>query len=303
MTDIIVVGAGVAGMTAALYALRNGKSVTVLEKNNIGGQIAESPRVENFPTIKSISGTELADRLFDQITEKGAVFKFGDVKRVEKVGEVFKVETEFETLESRAVILATGVVHRKLGLEGEDRLIGHGISYCALCDGAFYEGKDVVLIGDANTALQYALLLSSYCKSVKLITLFDRFFGDKELESAVLKKPNIFITHSSRLIELKGGDELSALVFEKSDGSRFTVETQALFVAIGQVPNNEAFSELAELDGGYFVADENMCTKTPGLFVAGDCRVKKVRQLTTASSDGAIAATSASTYLETNASK
>ena len=271
MTDLIVIGAGAAGMTAALYALRNGKKVTLLERSNLGGQISQSPRVENFPTIESISGSELADRFFEQITK----------------------------MEARAVIIASGVEHRKLNLENEENLIGHGISYCALCDGAFYAGDEVVLIGDGNTALQYALLLSSQCKGVHVVTMFDKFFGDQNLVNALLKKDNVKITHNAKLVELIGKNELEGLVFEDTQKQRFTLKSKALFVAIGQVPNNKIYSQLVDLSkDGYIIANENMETKTRGLFVAGDCRLKKVRQLTTACSDGAIAATSASTYLE-----
>ena len=299
MTDLIVIGAGAAGMTAALYALRNGKKVTLLEKSNLGGQISQSPRVENFPTIESISGSELADRFFEQITKMGVDFVFGEVLSLEKIGDIFVVKTEFDQLEARAVIIASGVEHRKLNLENEENLIGHGISYCALCDGAFYAGEEVVLIGDGNTALQYALLLSSQCKGVHVVTMFDKFFGDQNLVNALLKKENVKITHNAKLVELIGKNELEGLVFEDTQKQRFTLKSKALFVAIGQVPNNKIYSQLVDLSkDGYIIANENMETKTLGLFVAGDCRLKKVRQLTTACSDGAIAATSASTYLE-----
>ncbi len=299
MTDLIVIGAGAAGMTAALYALRNGKKVTLLERSNLGGQISQSPRVENFPTIESISGSELADRFFEQITKMGVDFVFGEVLSLEKIGDIFVVKTEFDKLEARAVIIASGVEHRKLNLENEENLIGHGISYCALCDGAFYAGEEVVLIGDGNTALQYALLLSSQCKGVHVVTMFDKFFGDQNLVNALLKKENVKITHNAKLVELIGKNELEGLVFEDTQKQRFTLKSKALFVAIGQVPNNKIYSQLVDLSkDGYIIANENMETKTRGLFVAGDCRLKKVRQLTTACSDGAIAATSASTYLE-----
>lgn len=299
MTDLIVIGAGAAGMTAALYALRNGMKVTLLEKNNLGGQIAESPRVENFPTIESISGSELADRLFDQITKLGVDFVFGEVISLQKEGDKFVVKTEYETLEARSVIIAAGVEHRKLHLPNEEKLIGHGISYCALCDGAFYSGDEVVLIGDGNTALQYSLLLSSQCKGVHVVTMFDKFFGDQSLVDALKKKTNVKITHNARLVGLIGEKELEGLTFERNDKTRFEIKTPALFVAIGQVPNNGIYSQLVELSpDGYILADENMATKTKGLFVAGDCRLKKVRQLTTACSDGAIAATSASTFVQ-----
>ena len=298
MVDIIVIGGGVAGMTSALYALRQNKSVTLIEKNGIGGQVAEAPKVENFPTIKSISGAELADRLFEQITLLGVNFEFGDVLSVEKNGEIFEVKTEFNVFEAKSVIIATGVEHRKLNLKGEEKLIGHGISYCALCDGAFYKGQDVVLVGDGNTALQYALLLAGYTKSVHIVTLFDRFFGDASLVEALKTKPNIKITHNAKLVKLVGEDSLEGLVFEDKNKTQFEIKTNGLFVAIGQVPNNEKFANLADLNkDGYFVANADLSTKTPGLFVAGDCREKSVRQLTTAASDGAIAATSACNYL------
>ncbi len=300
MSDILIIGAGAAGMTAALYSLRNGKSVTIVEQEGIGGQIAQSPRVENFPTIMQISGAELADKMFEQITEHGAEFKFGKVLSLHKTEGGFEVKTEFETIRAKSVIIASGVEHRKLNLKNEEELIGHGISYCALCDGAFYAGEDVVLIGDGNTALQYALLLSSYCKSVHVVTMSDRFFGDGSLVNALEKKENIKVTHEAKLIELVGEKELEGLVFEKKKGGKFTLKTKALFVAIGQVPNNKLYQSFVDMDErGYIIADENLATKTEGLFVAGDCRVKKVRQLTTACSDGAIAATSACSYLQT----
>lgn len=298
MTDIIVIGGGVAGMTSALYALRQNKSVTLIEKDSIGGQIAQSPRVENFPTIKSVSGSELADRLFSQIVDLGVNFEFGKVLKIKKQEGIFKVETEFNTFESKAVILATGVVHRKLNLENEEKFIGNGISYCALCDGAFYKGEDIVLIGDGNTALQYALLLSGYARTVQVVTMFDKFFGDKYLVEALKNKDNIKVIHNAKTIKLNGDEKLSSVEFERPDKSVFEIKTPALFVAIGQVPNNKLFEDLADLDkNGYFVVDESLQTKTKGLFVAGDCRAKNVRQLTTAVSDGAIAATSACNYL------
>lgn len=299
MTDLIVIGAGMAGMTACLYALRQGKSVVIIEKNSIGGQIAESPRVENYPSVESISGAELADRTFTQIMNKGAEFEFGDVVKIEKQNDVFKVFLEDKTLEAKAVIVATGCTHRKFNLPNEDKLIGHGISYCALCDGAFYAGEDIVLIGDANTALQYALLLSGYAKSVHIVTLFDKFFGDKALVDSVLAKDNIKVTHNLSLKEFVGDDNLQALVFENTKTKEeITIKTKAVFVAIGQVADNKVFSQLADLDKqGYFERREDLSTKTPGLFVAGDCTAKKVKQVATAVSDGAIAATSACNYL------
>lgn len=297
MTDLIVIGAGPAGMTSALYALRNGKSVTIIEKNSVGGQIAESPRVENFPSQVSISGPDLADKMFAQIDKLGVDFQFGQVTKLEKKKGVFYVTLDDDQIfESRAVIIAAGVQHRKLGLENEERLIGHGVSYCALCDGAFFKDEDVAVVGDGNSALQFALLLSSFCNKVSLVTMFDRFFGDESLVSAVKAKKNVKIIHNYKLSAMNGDESLDELVF---DGAKpLKLKAKALFVAIGQVPQNDVFAKLVELEKGFIVCDEEMATKTKGLFAAGDCRVKTVRQVATACGDGAIAATSACTYLE-----
>lgn len=299
--DVIVIGAGAAGMTAALYALRNGKTVLVLERESFGGQISNSPRVENFPSIKQISGSEFSDNLFNQIIDLGAEFELETVENIEKVGEGdFLVKTDYATHEGRSVIIAAGVKHRHFGLPREEELIGKGISFCALCDGAFYAGEEVVLVGDANTALQYALLLSNSCKKVKVMTLFDKFFADGALVKALRERENIEVTHEVSLVEFIADDELKGLVFKRKDGSTFNVETRALFVAIGQVPDNKVFANVVNLDKfGYIIADETCSTKTPGIYVAGDCRTKKVRQLTTACNDGAIAATNASIYIDT----
>lgn len=302
MTDIIVIGAGTAGMTAALYALRNGKSVTVFEQETIGGQIASSPRVENFPSQQSLSGLELSDKLFEQITSHGAELELGKVLSVEKKGEGhFVVTSEYGEYEAKAVILAGGVHHKKIRLPREDELVGNGISYCAVCDGAFYKDKDVALIGDGNTALQYALLLSNYCNKVYVCTWFERFFGDQSLVKALKSRENIQWIPNCSLKGFIADDKLTGLQFgyrEKEGG--FDLAVEGCFIAIGQVPDNKAFSNLADLDkDGYVVADESCTTKTPGFFVAGDCRTKKIRQLTTAAADGACAAVAAGNYIET----
>lgn len=298
MVDIIIVGGGPAGMTAALYALRSNKSVLILEKENFGGQIANSPRVENFPSIKEISGLDLSDYMFSQIMDLGAQFELEDVQKIEKIDGVFKVTTNYNTYESKAVIIANGVKHRKMNLPHEDDLIGNGISFCAVCDGPMYKGKEVYLIGDANTALQYALLLSNYCSKVHMITLFDRFFGDQMLIEQVKSKENIIVRHCMNLVEYKGEDKLEGLVFEDT---RTKVKTEFLtdnvFVCIGQLPQNELFAPLVELDKGYIVVDDSMQTKTEGLFAVGDTRKKQVRQLVTACNDGAIAALAAVKYI------
>ena len=301
MYDIIVIGGGMAGMTASLYALRNEKKVLIIERESIGGQISQSPKVENYPSKKTVSGAELADEVFEQITDLGVDFELEDVLKVEKEGNIFTVTTNYNTYTAKSVILATGVKHRTLGIEKEERLIGKGVYYCAICDGPFFAGQEVTLIGDANSAMQYALMLAGYCKQVNMFTLFDKFFGEKALEDAIRKTPNIKIVHNVKAVDLLGDDKLNAIVFENTaDGSRFEHKTNAVFVAIGQIPDNEKYSNLVELDKvGYIVANENCVTITPGLFVAGDCRTKEVRQVTTAVADGAIAATKACKYLST----
>lgn len=298
MLDIIVIGGGMAGMTASLYALRNNKKVLILEKESVGGQIAKSPKVENYPTKKEISGTELADEVFEQITELGAEFELENVKAITKENNIFKVTTDYNTYEAKSVIIATGAKPRALNLENEEKLVCHGVYYCAICDGPFFADQEVALIGDANSALQYALMLSSYCSKVHMFTLFDKFFGEKSLQDAVLATKNIEVTHEVSAIKFNGTDNLESIVFKRKDGSLFEHKTKAVFIAIGQVPDNKVFEKLAELDSkGYIISDETCMTKTPGLFVAGDCRTKQIRQVTTAISDGAVAAMNACKYL------
>lgn len=297
--DVIIVGAGAAGMTAALYALRNGKSALVLEKENCGGQIAKSPRVENFPSVARMGGDEFADKLFDQIINLGAEFELANVERVDKKEGVFSVQTDYGVRIGKSIILANGVKQRMTGVKGEDDLIGNGVSYCALCDGAFYKDEEVALIGDANSALQYAVLLSGYCKKVTVVTLFDKFFAEDFLIKKVLSLPNIEVHHNKALTEfVTSGGELSGLKFKDKDGSVFSIDVKAVFIAIGQIPDNSAFANLCDIDkNGYFISDESCATRTDGVFVAGDCRAKNVRQLTTAVADGAVAATAACSYL------
>ena len=296
--DIIIVGGGPAGMTAALYALRNEKSVLVLEKEQFGGQIATSPRLENYPTIKSISGSEWSDLLFTQITDLGAEFELEEVEKVEKTDKLFHVVTNYNEYLAKAVIIANGVKPRKMGLPNEDDLTGKGVSYCAVCDGPFYKGKEIYLIGDANTALQYALLLASYCPRIHMITLFDKLFGDQILINRVLQTENIDIRHNMELIELKGEKELESIVFRNTQTEEVTeYKTDNCFIAIGQVPQNDAFEGLIELDHGFVVTNDKMETSVPGIFAAGDTRAKENKQVITACNDGAIAALGAVKYI------
>ncbi len=298
--DVIIIGGGPAAMSAALYLLRSGKKVLLLEKEAFGGQIAESPRLENYPSIQSISGLEFSDNLFNQIMGLGAEFELEEAESIEKKGDAFLVHTNYQTHEAKAVILATGVKHRKLGNPREEELTGHGISYCAVCDGDFFSGKDVVLIGDANTALQYALLLAGKCHHVTICTLFDRFFADEILVEAMKKVPNISYRHNLNTKEFKGSPDLTSVVFTNTvTREEEEFPCAGAFIAIGQIPDNDRYANLVELEKGFIKANEKMETKTPGLFAAGDCRVKGVRQVVTAVNDGAIAGLSAANYLNT----
>lgn len=296
--DVIVIGGGPAGMTAALYTLRAGKSVLILEKEGFGGQIATSPRLENYPTIESISGSEWADRLFEQITNLGAAFELENVLSLVKENNIFKVKTDYNEYEAKAVIIANGVKPRKMNIPNEDELTGKGISYCAVCDGPFYKGKEIYLVGDANTALQYALLLSSYCPKIHMITLFDKLFGDKILVDRVLQTENIDIRHNLNLVKLNGTTQLESAEFvDTITKEKVVFKTDNLFIAIGQVPQNEPFKDLLPLKDGFIETNENMETTVPGLFAAGDTRVKLNKQVITACSDGATASMSAVKYI------
>ena len=296
MHDIIVVGGGPAGMTAALYALRNGKSALVIEKTGFGGQITHSPKVENYPGTLQMSGNEFADRMLEQILAQGAEIELENVIAVEDAGEKKIVRTEEgHAFEGRAVILATGVKHRMLGLPGENELIGEGISFCAVCDGDFYAGKRVCVAGGGNSALQEAILLSDVCREVTVLQDLPQCTGEKRLQDALFSRPNVRLltgVHIASLSQENGA--LTGLTVRQEDGQEKEIPCEGLFVAIGLIPQNEPFAALADLNAtGYFDADEQCRTRTPGLYVAGDCRSKTIRQLATAIADGASAALAA----------
>ena len=302
MYDIIVVGGGAAGMTAALYAQRNGKSALVIEKNGCGGQITHSPKVENFPGTLQMSGNEFADKMLDQILAQGAEIEFENVIAVEDHGDHKVVKTEEGGVyEALAVVLATGVKHRMLGIEGEDELVGEGISFCAVCDGDFYTGRRVCVAGGGNSALQEAVLLSEKCSEVIMLQDLDFFTGEQKLQDVLFAKPNVKAFTGvgiSRFI-VKDGELCGLEIEEKKSGVKRTVECDGLFVAIGLIPENEPYKALADLNEyGYFDSDERCLTRTPGVYVAGDCRSKTVRQLTTAVADGASAALAACRYIQ-----
>jgi len=301
MYDIIIAGGGPAGLTAAVYALRAGKTVLVIEKNGFGGQIAFSPKVENIPGTQTISGAAFADALTEQAMLLGADVELEKVVSIEN-GDIKKVCTEEGgCYEAKAVILALGVKHRMLGLPGEAELIGKGISFCAVCDGAFYAGQDVAMIGGGNSALQEALLLSEVCKSVTIVQNLAFFTGEQKLVDALAEKDNVSVRFSTLVAgyESENGQLTGLKLRNDVTGEEDRIAVDGAFLAVGLMPENEAFSSLANLDSrGYFDSDEDCCTVTPGIFVAGDCRRKNIRQVVTAAADGAIAAMAACKYCE-----
>ncbi|MFA7223070.1 MAG: FAD-dependent oxidoreductase [Bacilli bacterium] len=298
MFDTIIIGGGPSGMAAALNVLRNGRSALILEKENFGGQIANSPRLENYPSIEKISGLEFSNNLFEQISKLGVEFELEDVEGIKKVDDHFVIKTNYGEHEGRTVVIATGCKHRTMGIAREEELVGKGVSYCATCDGHFFENEDVVVIGDANTALQYALDLSTYCKSVKICTLFDKWFADDVLVKALKTRENITYEHNLSLQSFDGKDELTGLTFKDTKTNEIKkINCKGVFVAIGQIPDNENFKDLVELEKGFVVTNDHMETKTPGIYAVGDCRKKDVRQVITALNDGSIAAVYINKYL------
>ena len=302
MHDIIIVGGGPGGLTAAVYDLRAGKSVLVIEKNSFGGQIAFSPKVENIPGTIEISGAAFAEQLTDQAMNLGADVELENVIKAEKIGDIFRLETEEgSTFEGRSLILALGVKHRTLGLPGEEDLIGQGISFCAVCDGAFYTNQHAAMIGGGNSALQEALLLAEVCEKVTIVQNLADFTGEKKLADALLAKENVEVHFSTVVTGYRTeGGKFTGLNLKKDSGENFSVDCDGAFLAVGLEPQNGPFAGLADLNSwGYFDSAEDCTTKTPGLFVAGDCRSKRIRQVVTASADGAGAAMAACRYLDT----
>lgn len=301
MYDIVIVGAGPAGLTAAVYARRANKSVLLLDKAAFGGQITYSPKIENYPGFESISGSELADKMVEQALNQGADVEVENVIGIRDNGETKTVLTEDgNEYEGRAVILACGAKHRHLGLENEEKFIGDGISFCAVCDGAFYMDKTVALIGGGNSALQEAILLSETCKKVYVIQNLDFLTGEKRLQEILEKKENVEVITGTIVTAIADTAEFSAITIKNVHTEELQrLPLDGMFVAIGLVPENGAFAELVDLDqAGYIDSAENCQTKTPGVFAAGDCRQKGVRQVATAIADGAVAAIAACRYLD-----
>lgn len=298
MYDIIVVGAGPAGLTAAVYGLRAGKTVLILEKGAFGGQVTFSPKIENYPGMTQVSGTELADKMVEQALFQGADVEVEEVLEIKNDGDFKTVVTDMGEHQAKAVIIATGAAHRRLGVPGEDKFIGEGISFCAVCDGAFYTDKEVAVIGGGNSALQEALSLSEICKKVTIVQNLAFLTGEGRLAELVEKKENIEVILSHTVEKVLGEDTFEGIVIKSENGER-ELRVDGMFVAIGLAPATKPFENVIALDKwGYITADESCTTDTDGIFVAGDCRTKAIRQISTAASDGAVAALAAVKYIE-----
>ena len=298
--DIAVVGAGPAGLTAALYARRAGKSVVVIEKENFGGQITFSPKLENYPTAMAISGSEFAEKLMEQAEAHGTVLEMDNITAVEKTAEGFTLKGEYGSYSAKTVILATGSKHRTLGIAHEAELTGQGVCYCAVCDGAFFRDQDVAVIGGGNTALQDAVFLSDICTSVTIVQNLPELTGDPVLQEKITKLENVSVICDATVDALLGEKKLTGIrILHGTEKTPEVLSVTGMFVAIGQQPENEAFASLSKLDqAGYIISDENCGTDTDGIFVAGDCRTKAIRQVVTATADGASAALAACRYLD-----
>ena len=302
MYDIIIVGAGPAGLTAAIYARRAEKSVLVIEKSTFGGQITHSPRVENYPGFASASGSEIADKMFEQALGQGAEIELSEVTGIERADGGYKVVTTDGEFEARSVIIAAGSKHRMLGVAREEDFVGEGVSYCAVCDGAFYKGRTVAIIGGGNTALQEANLLADGCTKVYVVQNLAFMTGERSLLARLEARDNVEIIYSMIVDELLGESVISGVKIKNPEtGDSRTLEVDGIFVAIGQIPENEPFADAVKLNSyGYIEAGEDCMpvTELPGIFVAGDCRTKSVRQVTTATADGAVAALAACRYID-----
>lgn len=298
MTDVLIIGGGMAGLTAALYSLRAGKSVCLIEKETLGGQITSSPLVENYPGLPAVSGNQLMDGLLNQVMDLGAEIELDEIKSLARNGGVFVARAEGARYEGKAVIIASGARPRRLGLPEEEALIGHGVSFCALCDGAFYKDMDVAVVGGGNSAAQAAVYLAEICRTVTVIQQFDHLTCDKRDEKKLHSKDNIRLCLGAEIVSLNGSEQLTGVtVFQ--NGENRTIPVAGLFVCIGRSADNEPFASLLQLDSnGCIVAGEDCRTSVEGLYVAGDCRTKAIRQLTTAAADGSISAVAACAYID-----
>ncbi len=297
MIDVIIIGAGPAGLTAALYALRYGLSVTVLEKDMYGGQMSLTSSIENYPGFKKTQGTDLAAYMYGQVSNLGCKFVFEKVIEVGLKGDTKCVRTEKHEFYSKSVIIANGLKRRKLNVSGEDEFYGKGVSYCATCDGAFFKGKDVAIVGGGNVALEDAIFLSNICRKVYLIVRKNVFRAEQYIIDTINQKENIEKLMESKITKISGNKLINNITVD-CRGKIYDLDVNGVFIAIGYEPNNEIFENQVSMDNsGYFISDDSCKTNIPGVYVAGDCRKKDLRQIVTATSDGAIASNQAIKYV------
>lgn len=296
--DIAVIGAGPAGMSAAIYGIRCGRKTVIFEEKSFGGQIVNASRVENYPGIESINGFEFAMRLYEQVINLGGQIIYEKVEDILEDGKLKVIKTCNGSYSAKAVIIATGTRKAALGLENEKRLTGKGVSYCATCDGAFFRGKDVAVIGGGSTALEEGLFLADYCHKVYMIHRRENFSGEEKYVEELKTKANVEFVMNTEVTAINGNDLVESVeVTDKSNGAKREIILSGIFVAIGQNPQNKEFDRMVKVnEKGYIIAGEDCTTSCEGIFVAGDCRTKKVRQLTTAAADGAVAALAAASY-------
>lgn len=293
--DTLIVGGGMAGLTAGIYAARAGLNILIIEKGLIGGQIYDAAEIENYPGISMISGNEFSDVLKRQIQGLNIPMVYEEIQKIDLSGKI-KTVNEYS---GKTVIIATGAEHRKLGCEGEEKYIGKGVSYCASCDGHFFKGQTVCVIGGANSAVESAVYLAKTAKNVHLIHRRDSFTASRYLYQQLNNYANIQIHFNRTVTKICGEETVSGICMQSTENKETErLATNGVFIAIGQVPKNQLFAKWVDLSKeGYIISGEDCKTITPGVFVAGDTRTKKLRQLVTAASDGAIAAENCMQYL------
>lgn len=299
MTDVIIIGAGPAGMTAAIYAVRSGLKTIIFEGSLYGGQIINTPEIENYPSVSKISGMELAQNMYDQVKNIGADIRFEAVTGISDNGSTKTVVTDNQTYETKTVIIANGAKHRKLDIDGEEQFSGKGVSYCATCDGSFFAGKTAVVIGGGNTALEDAIYLSNICEKVYIVHRRDEFRGEQTLVNTINSKDNIEKLMGYIPVKINGENFVEALVLKNVQSTEEKIlKTDAVFVSVGMAPDNGLFLNIIEVnESGYIIAGEDCKTSAPGIYAAGDTRTKTLRQIVTATADGANAASEALAYI------
>lgn len=301
--DIIIIGAGPAGIGAAIYTLRANQKTLILEKETIGGKIASSPLIENYPGIKAIKGTELSEQLEEQMKELGGDLQWGEVIEIKDEEKQKLVITKNKTYKAKAIILALGTKYKKLGLPEEEKFLGKGISFCATCDGFFYRGKTVAVIGGGNSAMANSLELANICQKVYVIQNLDHLTAEPMLIDQIKHKENIEIITEASVKAIEGTEKLTGIIIEQKEKEK-QIKIEGMFLSIGQIPETEIVKNLIQTDeNNYIITNEQKMTNIQGIFAAGDCVKKEIRQLTTAVNDGTIAGLSAIEYSQKIKSK